>query len=559
MTESPGRRGTKPILSSGHVRVAIYTRKSTEEGLDQEFNSLEAQRESVEAYVQSQKSEGWSALPTKYDDGGFTGANTDRPAFQQLLQDVQTHRVDVVAVYKIDRLSRSLTDFTRTIDLFEKHNVTFVSVTQQFNTTTSMGRLTLNILMSFAEFERQVNSERTRDKMAASRRKGLWTGGRVVLGYNAIDKRLVINETEAEQVREIFRLYLKVSGLIALVEEVQKRGWRTKGFRNASGALVQGRLYDKHSLGHLLRNYIYIGKIFFKGNVYNGAQPRIVEQQLWDAVQQKFEAQTHKARKERNRWFAPLKGLLACCVCSGRMTTHYTKKNGHKSFYYMCLKQQKQGVQGCPSKLVPARKMEAFIAVQMRKRLNERLLNYEANSERTFNFAQLNEIVERMILDRNGATLAVRFREDALKTLNEEAQREVREADYAIQWETDFFGKVQTDLLRTDGTVQSSCITTRTSKVARHIALAYKLRHYVDGGRLRNSAHCAQILRITRARVSQLLSFVHLSPSIQETILLAKESFRISSLKKIASVPSWKEQRIRLQQIRNSSTQGATR
>lgn len=552
-------RRQSPESLARNVRVAIYTRKSTEEGLDQDFNSLEAQRESVEAYIHSQRSEGWTALPTKYDDGGFTGANTDRPAFQQLLQDVQSRKIDVIAVYKIDRLSRSLTDFTRTIDLFEKHNVTFVSVTQQFNTTTSMGRLTLNILISFAEFERQVNSERTRDKMAASRRKGLWTGGRVVLGYNAVDKRLVVNESEAEQVREIFRLYLKASGLVALVEEVQKRGWRTKGTRSAAGELVPGKLYDKHSLGHLLRNYLYIGKVFFKGTVYDGVQPRIVEQQLWDAVQQKFEAHTRKARRERNSWFAPLKGLLACCVCGGRMTTHYTKKNGHISFYYMCLKQQKQGVQACPSKLVPARKTEAFIATQMEKRLNKRLLKYEANSEQTFNFARLTEIVERMILDRNGAILAVRFREDALKALNEEAQREVREADYAIQWKTDFFGKVQTDLLRTDGTVQPSCITTRISKVARHIALAYKLRQYVDEGRIRNNAHCAQILRITRARVSQLLSFMHLSPSIQETILLTKESFRSSSLKKIANVPSWDEQRIRLQQIRTSSTQGANR
>ncbi len=210
-----GKMKEKPRGAST-LRVAIYTRKSTEEGLEGEFNSLDAQRQAVEAYIVSQRGEGWVALPERYDDGGFTGANTDRPAFRRLLRDVREGKAQSVAVYKIDRLSRSLSDFAKIMDLFERHGVTFVSVTQQFNTTSSMGQLMLNILMSFAQFERETIAERTRDKMAATRRRGLWTGGQPVLGYDVRDKRMVLNEEEAEQVRTVFELYLARGSFLAV-------------------------------------------------------------------------------------------------------------------------------------------------------------------------------------------------------------------------------------------------------------------------------------------------------------------------------------------------------
>jgi len=226
------------------VRVAVYTRKSTDEGLEKEFNTLDAQRQAVEAYIQSQRGEGWIALPQQYDDGGYTGANVNRPAFQRLLADFEAGKVDAVCVYKIDRLSRSLLDFARIIEFFEKQDVTFTAVTQQFSTANAIGKLTLNILMSFAEFERQVIAERTADKIAASRRNGLWMGGRPVLGYDLEDKRLVINAEEAAQVGEIFRLFIETGSMVATVTEVNRRGWTTKSWTTKGGEIREGRPFD---------------------------------------------------------------------------------------------------------------------------------------------------------------------------------------------------------------------------------------------------------------------------------------------------------------------------
>jgi site-specific DNA recombinase len=219
------------------IRCAIYTRKSTEEGLEQAFNSLDAQREAGEAYIASQKSEGWTCIPDHYDDGGFTGGNMDRPALKRLLADIEAGRVDCIVVYKVDRLSRSLLDFARIIGVFDKHKVSFVSVTQQFNTTTSMGRLTLNILLSFAQFEREIISERTRDKICASRKKGKWMGGRPMLGYDVDPKggRIVVNEYEATRVRDIFGLYLEHEALAPAVEELNRRGWTNKRWNTRNG------------------------------------------------------------------------------------------------------------------------------------------------------------------------------------------------------------------------------------------------------------------------------------------------------------------------------------
>jgi len=247
------------------VRCAIYTRKSTDEGLDQEFNSLDAQREASEAYIKSQEHEGWVCLPQRYDDGGFTGGNMERPALRRLLADIEAGKIDCVVVYKVDRLSRSLLDFARMMETFERHEVSFVSVTQQFNTATSMGRLVLNVLLSFAQFEREIIGERIRDKIAATRRKGKWTGGAPVLGYD-VDRsngrpRLVVNTQEAVRVREIFRLYLSFGAMLPVLDELERRGWRTKQWRTKRGQPKGGQPFVKSSLYHLLTNPLYVGKI----------------------------------------------------------------------------------------------------------------------------------------------------------------------------------------------------------------------------------------------------------------------------------------------------------
>ena len=349
------------------IRVAIYTRKSTEEGLDAEFNSLEAQRQAVEAYVASQRGEGWVALPERYDDGGYTGANTNRPAFQALLADVEARRVDVVAVYKIDRLSRSLLDFVKVMEVFHRSSVTFVSVTQQFNTTTSIGKLTLNLLMSFAEFERQVISERTRDKMGASRRKGMWTGGYQVLGYDAVAKKLVVNLTEAEQVREIFKLYLERGSLLAVVAEVNQRGWTSKSWTNLRGKLVPGRLFDRNLVVRVLTNPIYLGKMPYRDELHQGAHEALVDHKTWDAVQEQLRAKRPQRRgRPVDRWTPMLAGLVKCGVCGAGMTSMTTRRLGRRYAYYVCQNLVNRGAKACPGSRAPAGELERFVVDRLK-------------------------------------------------------------------------------------------------------------------------------------------------------------------------------------------------
>ena len=258
------------------LRCAVYTRKSTEEGLDQEFNSLDAQREACTAYVASQVGLGWTLVSDRYDDGGISGGTMERPALQRLLNDIREHRVDVVVVYKIDRLTRSLIDFSKMVEIFDAANASFVSITQQFNTTTSMGRLTLNVLLSFAQFEREVTAERIRDKIAASKKKGIWMGGTVPLGYRVENRKLVVEENEAATVRHLFARYLRLKSVRALAEEAEARGLKGKDI-DAGGK--PGKPFGRGNLYHLLSNPVYVGKIRHRGDAYDGEHLPIVEAQ----------------------------------------------------------------------------------------------------------------------------------------------------------------------------------------------------------------------------------------------------------------------------------------
>jgi len=280
------------------MRCAIYTRKSTEEGLAQEFNSLEAQREAAEAYILSQRHAGWRALSEHYDDGGYTGANLERPALRRLLADIEAGTVDAVLVYKVDRLSRSLLDFARVMGAFEKRGIHFISVTQPFNTTASLGRLTLNILLSFAQFEREIIAERTRDKMSAARRKGKWVGGRPVLGYDiaAGGGKLIVNEEEARQVRAIFALYLEHRALLAVVDHLQRRQWTTKRWTTKGGRVHVGRAFTQQDVVVLLTNRIYAGKVHYQGQTYPGEQGAIIEERVWQRVQRMLQENEGPAR-----------------------------------------------------------------------------------------------------------------------------------------------------------------------------------------------------------------------------------------------------------------------
>jgi len=351
------------------IRCAIYTRKSTDEGLEQEFNSLDAQRESAEAYIASQRHEGWACLPDRYDDGGFTGGNMERPALKRLLADIEAGRIDCIVVYKVDRLSRSLLDFARIMETLEKHSISFVSVTQQFNTTSSMGRLTLNILLSFAQFEREIISERTRDKMRAARRKGKWTGGRPVLGYDVDPKggKLIVNKDEAARVRAIFGLYLEHQALMAVVKELDIRGWHNKLWTTREGQEAGGGPFTKSSLFKLLTNILYIGKLTCNRECYDGEHAAIVGAEVFQRVQALLRRNGRSGGSYvRNRFGALLKGIFRCAPCGCAMTHSFTNKGNRRYRYYVCLTAQKRGWHVCPTKSVPALEIEKFVVDQIR-------------------------------------------------------------------------------------------------------------------------------------------------------------------------------------------------
>jgi DNA invertase Pin-like site-specific DNA recombinase len=316
------------------LRCAIYTRKSTEHGLEQEFNSLDAQRDACEAYIKSQASQGWRALPQHYDDPAYSGGNLDRPALQQLLKDIDAGKIDVIVVYKIDRLTRSLADFAKLVEAFDAKSISFVAVTQQFNTTTSMGRLTLNVLLSFAQFERELSSERVRDKIAASRRKGKWTGGTVPLGYDAKDKKLVINKTEAETVRYIFRRYLELKSFGKLVADLDSKGIVTKRrvtkVKKYNGAIP----FTYGPLAYFLKNRLYIGETGHKDKWFPGEHAAIVDRKTFDRVQQLLASNP----ADRNATRSPSEALLLGKLYDdhgNRMSPSYSTKNGVRYRFYV--------------------------------------------------------------------------------------------------------------------------------------------------------------------------------------------------------------------------------
>jgi site-specific DNA recombinase len=351
MTKSPAP--TKPLRK---LRCAVYTRKSTEEGLEMEFNSLDAQREACEAYIASQKSEGWVELADRYDDGGFSGGTLERPALRRLLADIEDGRIDVVVVYKIDRLSRSLMDFAKLVEVFDRNGVTFVSVTQSFNTTTSMGRLTLNILLSFAQFEREVIGERIRDKIAASRKRGMWMGGFVPLGYEVKDRKLVINDAEAATVRMIFERFVEMGSATALARALAAEGVRTR----------RGRLVDKGFLYKLLNNRVYIGDAVHKGTPYPGEHKAIITRALWDKVHGILR-ESPRVRAARTRAATPalLKGLIfGPTGCA--MTPTHTRRGDKLYRYYVSQSVLKRGADACPVGRVPAAEIEGAVVDQIR-------------------------------------------------------------------------------------------------------------------------------------------------------------------------------------------------
>jgi len=368
---------------NGTVRCAIYTRKSSEEGLEQEFNSLQAQREACEAFIDSQRHEGWVCLRTAYDDGGFSGATMARPALQQLLADITAGRVDTVVVYKIDRLTRSLADFAKIVEILDARGASFVSVTQQFNTTTSMGRLTLNVLLSFAQFEREVIGERIRDKIAASKQKGMWMGGVPPLGYQAQDRKLIIVDSEAEIVRFIFRRYAELGSVRLLKDELEARSIQSKLRTSASGRISGGKPFARGALYLMLQNRIYRGEIVHNQQSYPGEHEPIIDQPLWDAVQAQL-ASNAAQRNEGGKTLQP--SLLAGMLFDGdgnRMTPSHAVKKGTRYRYYVSRSLiTKDRTEDAAGLRVPAAEIEQFVSSRVRQWLLDRGGIYKATSAR---------------------------------------------------------------------------------------------------------------------------------------------------------------------------------
>ena len=362
------RQAANRTQRNGGIRCAVYTRKSSEEGLEQEFNSLQAQREACEAFIKSQRHEGWVCLPDGYDDGGLSGATMERPALQQLLTEIQAGRIDIVVVYKVDRLTRSLADFAKIVEILDGKGTSFVSVTQQFNTTTSMGRLTLNVLLSFAQFEREVTGERIRDKIAASKKKGMWMGGAPPLGYEARDRKLVVVDSEAEIVRHIFRRYAELGSIRLLKEELDAQGLTGKCRTSASGLLWGGKPLARGALYLMLQNRIYRGEIVHKERSYPGEHTPIIEQELWDTVQARL-AGNAAQRNVGGRAVQP--SLLAGMLFDGdgnRMTpSHAVKKGTRYRYYVSCPLITKDRPDRSAGLRIPAAEIEQLVASRVRQ------------------------------------------------------------------------------------------------------------------------------------------------------------------------------------------------
>jgi DNA invertase Pin-like site-specific DNA recombinase len=508
-------------VANAEVRCAIYTRKSTEEGLSQEFNSLDAQREAAESYIQSQRGLGWKLIATRYDDGGFSGGTLDRPALQQLLADVDAGLVNCILVYKVDRLSRSLLDFARIMERFDQQSVSFVSITQQFNTTTSLGRLTLNILLSFAQFEREIIGERTRDKLGAARRKGKWIGGTPPLGYDVAPegRRLLINDAEAAQVREIFALYAHHCGLIPVVEELNRRGWRTKHWTSRTGRCHPGQPFSKQALLSILKSVTYIGQVNYKGTIYPGEQPPVVDERLWQEVNQRLESQRWPEPQRAGKP-APLKGLLRCEPCKAVMIPSETRKQGRAYRYYVCANAQRRGWKACPSQAIPAKVVEESVLEQVRKncKLGKRH-QQEHVGER------LNRLVERVGYDGTTGRVTLNFRPAA-------------GVDEPVL--TYSLGRVEKPAQMAEAT--------HLPRVTRLLALALKCEGLVRSGTIPEYAELARRGWVTRARVTQIMNLLHLATPIQEEILswseVENERDPVSerALRRLTRIPMWSKQ-----------------
>lgn len=516
------------------VRCAIYTRVSSDSGLEQDFNSLDAQHEASQAYIKSQAHAGWTLIRTRYDDGGYSGGSTERPALQRLLEDIKARRVDIIVVYKVDRLTRSLADFAKLVELFDAHGVSFVSVTQQFNTTTSMGRLTLNVLLSFAQFEREVTSERIRDKVAASKRKGLWVGGNVCLGYAAVNRMVVVLPDEAETVRQIFEAYARLGSLSEVQKELRQRDIVSKRRTLKDGRKVGGIDFSTASLANLLQNRFYIGEVDYKGEILKGPQEPILDRALFDQVQEKLATQRIKRAKTNAKGNSLLTGRIFDDRGNG-MTPTYAVKNGVHYRYYIStpLLHGKSDIAGTVAR-VPAPDVEDTIV----KALRERLQAEEPEDDG----ALLHTYVERVEIQAN--RLVVTVKPDATKPTHA-GKRKSATIIIHIAW-TKPPTKRGRDIVLPPGVTRDETRPIKAARRAKLIASIANGRQWLDeltSGRIKSPEETAKRERCSVRKVNMTISLALLSPDIVEAAIEGRLPRGVMTSRLYDLPPNWSEQK----------------
>jgi DNA invertase Pin-like site-specific DNA recombinase len=511
------------------LRCAIYSRKSTDEGLDQTFNSLDAQREACAAYILSQAGEGWTPLKDIYDDGGFSGGSMERPALKRLMSEVESGRVDVIVVYKVDRLTRSLADFARIVEVLDRAGASFVSVTQAFNTTTSMGRLTLNVLLSFAQFEREVTGERIRDKIAASKAKGMWMGGNPPLGYDIRDRALHVNEAEAETVRAIFQRYLDVRSVYDLRDALNAEGFRSKAWVSGSGRSYGGTVFTHGALYHILANRIYVGDIVHKGRAYHGAHDAIIAADLFDRVQQKLKAGTPPRPGLKSKGREPMLLGKLFDDLGTPMTSAHANKQDRRYFYYVSTAVTTRKRTGSLPR-VSAPKLERTLAELVAPHLDRHWL--AAAPKGVFSAIQRAELgAKKLVIEIDPEALAPRSADeggDATSVRLEFEHTLARPAAGRLVLDNDQRASPRVD-----------------RSMVRAIVQARRWQDLLASGEVVSIEALAQQEKISPVYLGQLLPFAYLAPDLIETILDGRQPSRLSLIGLIKSnLPMrWAEQR----------------
>jgi DNA invertase Pin-like site-specific DNA recombinase len=553
------------------LRCALYTRKSTEEGLDQDYNSLEAQRDACEAYVKSQSGEGWTVVTKRYDDGGVSGATMERPALQRLLADIDARQVDAVVVYKVDRLTRSLSDFAKIVELFDRHAVSFVSVTQQFNTTSSMGRLTLNMLLSFAQFEREVTAERIRDKIAASKKKGLWMGGPPPLGYDVKDRKLVVNRSEARTVHTLFRLYQELGTVRHLKEVADRRGITTKRRRQRNGTKTGGKPFTPGNLYQMLSNPLYIGRIPHKGDTYPGQHTAIIDQKTWDAVQQQRGRNTVQRQRATNARSPSLLTGLVYDETGDRLCPTHASKKGKRYRYYISKRLMHGTHPEDDGWRLPAAMFENTVleSIQNLLRDQQRLIDaLRITDQRPVDLIRLERQARQAVDDLKGGDVARR---------NDILQTSVRRIDLAASSMTirldrhglaktlgidtarlangldDVVAMAVSTRLRRRGVEAKLVIDnpgaaprTRDLRLCRQVAQAHLWFSQLTSQQASSIRAIARREGLHECDVSRTLRLAFLAPDIVETILAGRQPLELTAetLRRLARLPmAWTAQR----------------